>query len=77
MDYDIASILDSNIVHNKLYYLVIWLGYSSSDYTWELVQNVANALTIVEEFHQQCLDKQDPQSMMTHNTHRLKSGLVA
>ena len=36
-EYEVDAILDSNIVCNKLYYLVYWLGYPSSDHTWEHV----------------------------------------
>jgi hypothetical protein len=30
-------------MHNKLYYLVDWLGYAINDRTWEPTKNVANA----------------------------------
>ena len=39
-EYEVATILDSKIVHNKLYYLVDWLGYSPSEHTWEPIENV-------------------------------------
>ena len=42
-EYEVATILDSKFVCNKIYYLVVWLGYSPSDCTWELIENVANA----------------------------------
>ena len=42
-EYEVAAILDSKLVRNKLYYLVDWLGYSPSDRTWEPVEHVANA----------------------------------
>ena len=42
-EYEVSAILDSKIIRNKLYYLVDWLGYSPSDCTWELIENVANA----------------------------------
>ena len=32
-EYEVATILDSKIVRNKLYYLVDWLGYSPSERT--------------------------------------------
>ena len=47
-EYEVASILDSKIVRNKLYYLVDWLGYSPSDRTWEPVNNVSNAQGLID-----------------------------
>ena len=38
-EYEVATILNSKIVRNKLYYLVDWLGYSPSERTWEPVQS--------------------------------------
>ena len=32
-EYEVADILDSKIMCNKLYYLVDWLGYPPSDHT--------------------------------------------
>ena len=32
-EYEVAAILDSKIVRNKLYYLVNWLGYSPRECT--------------------------------------------
>ena len=57
-EYEVAAILDSKIVHNKLYYLVEWLGYSLRDRTWEPVTNLANARALLEDFHRQYLDNQ-------------------
>ena len=34
-EYEVAAILDSKIIRNKLYYLVDWLGYPPSDRTRE------------------------------------------
>ena len=33
-EYEVAAILDSKIVRNKLYYVVDWLGYGPSERTW-------------------------------------------
>ena len=60
-EYEVASILDSKIVRNKLYYLVDCLGYSPSEHTWEPVENVANARALLEDFHRQYPDKPCPQ----------------
>ena len=42
-EYEVAVILDSKIIRNKVYYLVDWLGYGPNDRTWEPVDNVTNA----------------------------------
>jgi hypothetical protein len=34
-EYEVATILDSKLIRNKLYYLVDWLGYTPNDRTWE------------------------------------------
>ena len=50
-EYEVAAILDSKIVCNKLYYLVDWLGYSPSERTWEPIENVTNTRALLEDFH--------------------------
>ena len=69
---EVAAILDSKIVRNKLYYLVDWLGYSPSERTWEPVKNVTNARALIEDFHRQYPDKPGPQSKTTCKTRRLE-----
>ena len=59
-EYEVAAILDSKIVHNKLYNLVYWLGYSLSKHTWEPIENVVNARALLENFHRQFPDKPGP-----------------
>ena len=75
LEYEVAAILDSKIVHNKLYYLVDWLGYSPNERTWEPIENVTNAL--LEDFHRQYPDKPGPQSKTTRDTRRFKGGIVS
>jgi hypothetical protein len=41
--YEVQAILDSKFMHNKLYYLVDWIGYMPNDRTWEPTKNVGNA----------------------------------
>ena len=74
-EYEVAAILDSQIVRNKLYYLVDWLGYSPYERTWELIENVTNARALLEDFHRQYPDKTGPQSKTTRDTHRFRQDL--
>ena len=76
-EYEIASILDSKIVRNKLYYLVNWLGYSPNKRTWEPIENVTNARALLEDFRRQYPDKLGPQSKTTRDTPRFKGGIVS
>ena len=69
-EYEVVVILDSKIVHNKLYYLVDWLGYPPNDRTWELVGNVCNAQTLVDNFHRQYPNKSNPTMLTTTSTRR-------
>ena len=75
--YEVAAILNSKIVRNKLYYFVDWLGCSPSERTWEPVENVTNALALLEDFHRQYPDKPGPQSKTTCDTRRFKGGIVS
>ena len=77
LEYEVAAILQSNIVRNKLYYLVDWLGYSPSERTWEPIENVNNARALLDDFHRQYPDKTTPKSKTTRNTSRLKRGIVS
>ena len=70
-EYEVAAILDSKIVCNKLYYLVDWLGYSQP------VENVTNACALLEDFHRQYPDKPGPQSKTPRDTRRFKTGIVS
>jgi hypothetical protein len=70
-EYEVAAILDSKLVRNKLYYLVDWLGYSPSERTWEPVENVANAQDLLADFHRKYPDKPGPQLAPTRSTRRL------
>jgi hypothetical protein len=76
-EYEVAGILDSRIISNKLYYLVDWLGYSPSERTWELFENVTNARALLDEFHRRHPDKPGPQSKPTRDTYRFKGGMVS
>ena len=54
--------MDSKVVQNKLFYFVVWLGYTPMDRTWELVENLTNATELVVEFHHQYPNKPRPSS---------------
>ena len=76
-EYEVAAILDSKIVRNKLYYLVDWLGYSPSKRTWEPRENVTNTSALLEDFHRQYPEKPGPQSKTTRDTRRFEGGIVS
>ena len=76
-EYEVAAILDSKIVRNKLYYLVEWLGYSPSECTWEPIENVTNAHALLEDFHRKYPDKPGPQLKTTRDTRLFKGGIVS
>ena len=68
--YEVAVILDSKIVRNKLYYLVDWVGYRPSDRTWEPVNNVSNAQALVDDFHRRYPNKPGPTLLTPTSTCR-------
>ena len=69
---EVASILDSKIVRNKLYYLVDWLGYPPSDRTWEPVDNVRNAQGLIDEFYLRYPNKPSPTLLTSPFSRRYK-----
>ena len=71
-EYEVASILDSKIVRNKLYYLVDWLGYIPSNRTWEPVDSVCNAQALIDDFHHRYPNKPGPTLLTTPSTRRFK-----
>ena len=77
-EYEVAAILDSKIIHNKLYYLVDWLGYTPNDRTWEPAENLANASDMVAAFHNRYPHKPSPTSCLpTRGTRRRKRGIMS
>jgi hypothetical protein len=65
-------------MHNKLYYLVDWLGYTPNDRTWEPAENVANAPQLLEEFHRTYPNKLGLSSRVaTHETRRQRREIVS
>ena len=49
-EFEVESILDKRIIHNKPQYLVKWLGYPLYDATWEPLENLHNAMKLVKSF---------------------------
>ena len=77
-EFEVAAILDSKIVRNKLYYLVDWLGYTPNDRTWEPAANLSNAGELVTAFHRQYPCKPGPNTnLTTRETCRRRRGIVS
>ena len=74
LEYEVAAILDSKIIHNKLYYFVDWLGYGPNDRTLELVDNVMNAQALVDAFHRKYPEKP---SLSSLTPRRFKRGIMS
>ena len=45
------EIVDSKIVHRKLFYLIKWVGYGLDEFSWQSASNVAHAHDEVTRFH--------------------------
>jgi len=52
-EYEVETILDKKLHHNKPLYLVKWKGYPLHDATWEPLSNLTNAMDLVSEFNNQ------------------------
>ena len=77
-EFEVAAVLDSKIVRNKLYYLVDWLGYTPNDRTWEPAANLSNAGELVTAFHRQYPCKPGPNTNpTTRETCRRRRGIVS
>lgn len=50
-EWEVEAVLDSKLLHGKLWYLVKWVGYSEAEKTWLPAANLANGKDLVEEFH--------------------------
>jgi hypothetical protein len=49
-EYEVEQVLDSQMYHKKLQYLVSWKGYPGQD-SWEPEANLANSKDLVVKFH--------------------------
>jgi len=50
-EYEVEEIMDSQLNHNKLKFLVKWSGYTNNYNTWEPEANCANSCDIIKEFY--------------------------
>ena len=72
LEYEVAVVLNTEILHNKLYYLVDWFSY---DRTWEPTENLAKSSDLDKEFHHQYPNKPGPiATMMTPTNRRFRVG---
>ena len=76
-EYKVVVIVDSKIAHNKLYYLVNWVGYPPSDRSWEPVDNVCNAQALVDDFHHHNPNKPNPTMSTSTSTRRSRRRIVS
>ena len=76
--FDVAAILHSKIVRNKLYYLADWVGYTPNDRTWEPATNLSNVVDKVTAFHRQYPRKPGPSTNhTTRDTCLRRRGIVS
>ena len=57
-EYEVEKILDSQIFHGKVKYLVCWKGYGIEEDEWRPVRDVQGSKQLVAEFH--CTHLQAP-----------------
>ena len=57
-------------MHNKLYYVVDWLGYPPSDRTWEPFENICNVEALVDNFHHGRYPNKPGPTLLTHSSTR-------
>ena len=61
-EFEVNSVVDSRYFRHKLQYKVDWVGYHSSDLTWEPVEHLANAYIAIADFHEKIPDKPRPRA---------------
>ena len=50
-EFEVEKILDSWLMHIKIYYLVSWKGYPLFETTWEPINHLCDAPDVVWDFH--------------------------
>lgn len=74
-EYEVDQILDSRIFRNKLQYKVKWKGYEDpSEDTWEVKENLKNAILLTNQFHQDYPNK--PSIASLQHKQRSKKGVM-
>ena len=69
-EYEVESILDSQIWQGKLEYFVHWRGYPISERTWEPTLNFSNAPEKIQIFHHQ--HPMQPRTYHRFHTQKIK-----
>ena len=57
-EYEVEEILDRQERRGKMKYLVKWKGYTAKENTWEVLENLKNAMKKVEEFEKGRFEKE-------------------
>jgi hypothetical protein len=57
LEYEVEEILDSKLLHRRLFYLIKWKGYPVSENSWEPASNVSNSPLLIRQFHSQYPNK--------------------
>lgn len=66
--YEVEKVVGKKRLDNgKLVYLIKWVGYDSSQNTWESLQNLSNVKGMIEEFERSVLNKDDDVSWKIGN----------
>ena len=59
-EHEVATVLDSNFVRGKIFYLVNWVGFDEFERSWESADNMGNAADAIADFHATFLDRPSP-----------------
>ena len=51
VEFEVEKIMDHRDVNGKLFYLVKWCGFPSSDNTWEPRDGLVNCQEAINEYH--------------------------
>lgn len=59
-EYEVEKILEYKRVNGKPYYLIKWVGYDTSENTWEPIEHLTDCRRLVQQFHQELKDQRPP-----------------